>query len=49
MVETGYAKDGVPVIAYPVNPNSYGTSSTAPYSGINGGVVGPVAEGLVAR
>jgi hypothetical protein len=45
MVETGYAKDGVPVIAYPVNPNSFGTSSTAPYSGINGGVVGPVVKG----
>lgn len=45
MVETGYAKDGVPVIDYPVNPNSFGTSTTAPYSNINGGVVGPVSKG----
>ncbi len=45
MVQTGYAKDGVAVIAYPVNPTTYGTSSTAPYSSINGGVVGPVALG----
>ena len=45
MVETGYAKDGVPILAYPVNPTVYGTSSTSPYSGINGGVVGPVSEG----
>ena len=28
MVETGYAKDGVPVLAYPVNPTVYGTSTT---------------------
>ncbi len=45
MVETGYAKDGVPIIAYPVNPTVYGTSTTSPYSGVNGGVVGPVSEG----
>ena len=45
MVQTGYAKDGVAVIAYPVNPTTFGTSSTAPYSSINGGVVGPVALG----
>ena len=32
MVETGYAKDGVPIIDYPVNPTVYGTSTTAPYS-----------------
>ena len=44
-VQTGYAKDGVPILAYPVNPTVYGTSSTSPYSGINGGVLGPVAEG----
>ena len=44
-VQTGYAKDGVPVLAYPVNPTTYGTSSTSPYSSINGGVVGPVANG----
>ncbi len=45
MVETGYAKDGVPIIAYPVNPSSFGTSTIAPYDAINGGVVGPVQEG----
>jgi hypothetical protein len=28
-----------------LNPSIYGTSTTAPYSSINGGVVGPVAEG----
>jgi hypothetical protein len=46
-VQTGYAKDGVPVLAYPVNPTAVGsgTSTTAPYSSINGGVVGPVALG----
>ena len=44
-VQTGYAKDGVPVLAYPVNPTTYGTSSTSPYSSINGGIVGPVAQG----
>lgn len=46
-VQTGYAKDGVPIIAYPVNPTTVGsgTSTTAPYSGINGGVVGPVSQG----
>jgi len=26
----GYAKDGIPIMDYPVNPNLYGTSSTAP-------------------
>ena len=45
MVQTGYAKDGVSIVAYPVNPTTYGTSSTSPYSSINGGVVGPVALG----
>ena len=44
-VQTGYAKDGVPILTYPVNPTTYGTSTTAPYSSINGGVVGPVALG----
>jgi hypothetical protein len=46
-VQTGYAKDGVPVLSYPVNPTAVGagTSTTAPYSSINGGVVGPVSEG----
>jgi len=45
MVETGYAKDGVPAIDYPVNPANFGTSTTAPYDAINGGVIGPVAQG----
>jgi len=45
MVETGFAKDGVPVIAYPVNPSSFGTSTNAAYDGINGGVIGPVQQG----
>ena len=44
-VQTGYAKDGVPIVSYPINPNVYGTSTTAPYSSINGGVVGPVSKG----
>jgi hypothetical protein len=44
-VETGYAKDGVPIVDYPINPNVYGTSTTAPYSSLNGGVVGDVAHG----
>ncbi len=44
-VQTGYAKDGVPIVDYPINPNVYGTSTTAPYSGLNGGVVGDVAHG----
>jgi hypothetical protein len=43
--QTGYAKDGVPIVDYPINPASFGTSSTAPYSSINGGVVGDVAKG----
>jgi hypothetical protein len=45
LAQTGYAKDGVPIIDYPVSPATYGTSTTAPYSSINGGVVGPVASG----
>jgi hypothetical protein len=45
MVETGYAKDGVPIIDYPVNPSTFGTSTSSAYSSINGGVVGPVANG----
>jgi hypothetical protein len=48
LVETGYAKDGVPVIDYKINPSTItggGTSTTAPYSNINGGVFGPVASG----
>jgi hypothetical protein len=46
-VQTGYAKDGIPIIDYPINPTTVGggVSTTAPYSGINGGVVGPVTQG----
>jgi hypothetical protein len=45
LVGTGYAKDGVAIIAYPVNPTTYGTSTSSAYSSVNGGVVGPVAQG----
>ncbi len=45
LVQTGYAKDGVPIIDYPVNPSTFGVSSQAPYNAINGGVVGPVTQG----
>jgi hypothetical protein len=44
-VQTGYAKDGVPIVDYPINPDVYGTSTTAPYSSLNGGVIGDVAHG----
>ena len=46
-VQTGYAKDGVPIVDYPINPDVYGASTTAPYSSLNGGtgVVGDVAHG----
>ncbi len=46
MVETGYAKDGVPVVTYPVNPSVYGsTSPSGVYTSINGGDVGTVDKG----
>jgi hypothetical protein len=45
LAELGFGKDGVPIIDYPINPSTYGTSTTAPYSSVNGGVVGPVAKG----
>jgi hypothetical protein len=45
LAELGFGKDAVPIIDYPINPSIYGTSATAPYSSINGGVVGPVARG----
>jgi hypothetical protein len=41
----GVAKDGIPIIDYPINPSIYGTSKTAPYSSINGGVIGAVSDG----
>jgi hypothetical protein len=47
MVQTGYAKDGVDALFYPVNPTQIGTgvAATAPYTTLNGGVVGPVGNG----
>ena len=47
MVQTGYAKDGVDTLTYPVNATAIGTgvAATAPYSTMNGGVVGPVGNG----
>jgi hypothetical protein len=45
LAELGFGKDGVPIIDYPINPSTYGTSTTAPYSSLNGGLVGPVARG----
>lgn len=47
LVQTGYAKDGVDTLTYPVNPTAIGTgvAATAPYSTMNGGVVGPVGNG----
>lgn len=47
LAELGFAKDGIPIVDYPVNPSIYGTSTSGPYSSMNGGVVGPVAEGWV--
>jgi hypothetical protein len=47
LVGTGYAKDGVDLLTYPVNPTQVGggVASTAPYTTLNGGVVGPVGNG----
>ena len=46
LVGTGYAKDAVPAVDFPVvNPSTFGTVTTGPYASINGGVVGPVAAG----
>jgi hypothetical protein len=47
LTELGFAKDGIPIVDYPINPSIYGTSTSAPYSSLNGGVVGPVAEGWI--
>ncbi len=45
-VETGYAKDAVPAVDFStVNPSVYGTSSFSTYAAINGGNIGPVANG----
>jgi hypothetical protein len=47
LVGTGYAKDSVPAVDFPVvNPSTFGTvANTSPYFSINGGNVGPVAAG----
>jgi hypothetical protein len=47
LVGTGYAKDAVPAVDFPVvNPSTFGTvASTSPYFSINGGSIGPVAQG----
>jgi hypothetical protein len=45
LVETGYAKDGIPVVDYPVNPSTYGTSTFSGYDTVNGGNIGPVTSG----
>ncbi len=54
--EFGYAKDGVPIVDFPtINPSTFGTSTqpgvaaaaypASNFTSINGGVVGPVANG----
>jgi len=44
--QTGYAKDSVPIISYPINPATFGTTSpSGVYSSINGGDVGPTPSG----
>jgi hypothetical protein len=44
--ETGYAKDGVPAVAFQINPSTYGTAaSSSPYASVAGGVVGDVDKG----
>ena len=47
LAQTGYAKDGVPIIDYPlVNPDVQdGLATTAPYTTMNGGLIGPVSLG----
>jgi hypothetical protein len=46
--ETGYAKDSVPAFSYAVNPAVYGTAAAGSlYHSVNGGNVGPVANGWV--
>ena len=45
-VETGYAKDGVPGVDFPtVNPSVWGAPGTSVYTAVNGGTIGPVADG----
>ena len=44
--ELGYAKDGVPAVDFPtVNPSTWGAPTTSVYSSVNGGTIGPVANG----
>jgi hypothetical protein len=48
MVGLGFGKDGVPAVDFPtVNPDQlYGAvPSSSPYASVNGGAIGPVAEG----
>jgi len=46
MVETGYAKDAVEVVDYPIDANdSFGVAKEAPYNAINGGVIGDLTSG----
>jgi hypothetical protein len=46
LVETGYAKDSVPLENFDINPASFGTAAaSSPYASVNGGNVGDVAEG----
>ena len=49
MVGTGFAKDGVPAVDFPVvNPSTFGTvANTSPYHSVNGGSIGPVAQGWI--
>jgi hypothetical protein len=48
LVGTGYAKDGVPAVDFPaVNPSTFGTVTSGPYAGVNGGSIGPVAAGWI--
>ena len=49
LVGTGYAKDAVPAVDFPVvNPKDIGgTVTSGPYASINGGVIGPVAAGWI--
>jgi hypothetical protein len=46
LAEAGYAKDSVPAVDFQINPNSFGTpASGSVYAGVNGGVIGDVAQG----
>jgi hypothetical protein len=49
LVGVGYAKDAVPAVDFPVvNPSTFGAVlSTSPYAAVNGGRIGPVANGWI--